>query len=234
MKNLDSILVIIPAKKNSTRLSNKNLKLFNGHPLIYYSIKFALKSGLKNIVVSSDCEKILTYSKKFNVITFKRPKNLSLDSTPTISVIEHATKLFIKKHDYIKTIVTLQPTSPLRTINLFNHGYEKFINGNFDSLISVGLNKRKIGVIDSKGCYKTLNYELGSRSQDLNKQFFENGLIYFSKLDNILKGNLLGIRIGTILVDDITSLVDIDYQEEFELAEFLIKKYNYLFSYLEN
>ena len=89
MKNLDSILVIIPAKKNSTRLSNKNLKLFNGHPLIYYSIKFALKSGLKNIVVSSDCEKILTYTKKFNVITFpkKMPKDV-LKSTLLSEIYE--------------------------------------------------------------------------------------------------------------------------------------------------
>ena len=43
MKNL----AIILARKGSKRLKNKNFKILNGKPLIYWTIKFAKKN--KNI-----------------------------------------------------------------------------------------------------------------------------------------------------------------------------------------
>ena len=234
MRNLDSILAIIPAKKKSLRLQNKNLMLFNGNPLIYYSIKFAIKSGLKNIIVSSDCKKILSYSKKLGVNIIERPKFLSKDTTPTISVLKHATKYYISKNSSIDTIVTLQPTNPIRYSDLFRSSYDKFLKNDFDSLISVGINRLKIGYLDQFNLYKPLNYSLGSRSQDVKISYYENGLIYFSKLENILNGDLYGKKIGSIIINDISSLIDIDYKHDFEYAELVFKKNKSDFDYLLN
>jgi 2-C-methyl-D-erythritol 4-phosphate cytidylyltransferase len=39
-------IAIIPARKNSRRIKNKNIKIFNGKPIIYWSIKTAIKSKL--------------------------------------------------------------------------------------------------------------------------------------------------------------------------------------------
>ena len=39
-----TFISVIPARKNSTRLKNKNLKKINGKPLIYYSIQSSIKS----------------------------------------------------------------------------------------------------------------------------------------------------------------------------------------------
>ena len=38
------MLAIIPAKKNSKRLPNKNIKLLGGKPLIAHTIEAAIKS----------------------------------------------------------------------------------------------------------------------------------------------------------------------------------------------
>ena len=38
------IIAMIPARKGSTRLKNKNLAIINKKPLIYYSIKETAKS----------------------------------------------------------------------------------------------------------------------------------------------------------------------------------------------
>ena len=130
MKNIDSILAIIPARKNSKRLPGKNLKIFNGFPLIYYSIMFALYSGIKNIVVSSDCDDILSYSKSLGVEVIKRPFELSKDNVPTISVLKHATEFFITKGFMIDVVVTLQPTNPLRKKDLFKSCLLKLQNNN--------------------------------------------------------------------------------------------------------
>ena len=59
------IFSIILARKNSQGIKNKNLKIVNGKPLIYWSIKSSKNSKLVNkTFVSSDSKKILNYSKK--------------------------------------------------------------------------------------------------------------------------------------------------------------------------
>ena len=51
-------LAIIPARAGSKRIKNKNMKLFFGKPLIYYSIKAALDSKIfDKIHISSDSKK---------------------------------------------------------------------------------------------------------------------------------------------------------------------------------
>jgi len=48
-------LLIIPARKNSKRIKNKNIKLFHGKPIISYSIETALKSKIFDTLhVSTD------------------------------------------------------------------------------------------------------------------------------------------------------------------------------------
>lgn len=232
LKNIGSVLAVIPAKKTSTRLPSKNLKLFNGFPLIYYSIQFAIHEGIKNIVVSSDCDQIISYSKSLGVDTIKRPSELATDQASTISVLKHATEHFISKKFKIDIVVTLQPTNPLRKKNLFKNCLLKFKKHNYDSLMSVGLNKKKIGVLDDDQCYKPINYKIGTRSQDLNKSFYENGLIYLSHAKNILENDLLGNKIGTYICDEISSSIDIDEMEDFLLGQYLFKEHSNLYDYL--
>ena len=55
---------IIPARKGSKRIKNKNIKLFAGKPLISYVIKTARKSKLfSRIIVSTDSRKIANIAK---------------------------------------------------------------------------------------------------------------------------------------------------------------------------
>ncbi|MFS2174296.1 cytidylyltransferase domain-containing protein, partial [Priestia megaterium] len=50
-----SNVAIIPARGGSKRIPSKNLKLFDGLPMIVHSIRTALKSGLfEQVVVSTD------------------------------------------------------------------------------------------------------------------------------------------------------------------------------------
>ena len=62
---MKKILAVIPARKNSKSIKNKNIKLLFVKPLIYYTIDIAKKSKLINkIIVSSDSKKILSIAKK--------------------------------------------------------------------------------------------------------------------------------------------------------------------------
>ena len=46
---MKKILAVIPARKNSKSIKNKNIKLLFGKPLIYYTIDIAKKSKLATI-----------------------------------------------------------------------------------------------------------------------------------------------------------------------------------------
>ena len=83
------ILCTICMRAGSKGVKNKNLKLINNKPLMYYTINNAIKSGLfENIVVSTDSNKIINISKKFTTdCWFKRPKYLSRDNSAKITVI---------------------------------------------------------------------------------------------------------------------------------------------------
>ena len=58
---------LILARKNSRRIKGKNMILFNGKPLVYWSILIAVKSNIfDNIILSSDWDKLIKFVKKFN------------------------------------------------------------------------------------------------------------------------------------------------------------------------
>ena len=74
------ITCIIPARSGSKRIKNKNLKIFFGQPLIYYSIKLALKSKIfSDVIVSTDSKRIARIAKKLgaSVPFFRSKKNSS-------------------------------------------------------------------------------------------------------------------------------------------------------------
>lgn len=62
MKNL----AIIPARSGSRGLHDKNIKLFNGTPLLAYTIAAALESKqFEEIFVSTDSERYAKIAKEF-------------------------------------------------------------------------------------------------------------------------------------------------------------------------
>lgn len=111
------IVAVIPARKNSVRLPEKNKKLFCGKPLFAWTVELALRILMINkVIVSSDDPDILEYClthygnhEKLEVI--RRPVELAQSTTPLWKVIEHIGNWLTISNDMI---VILQPTSPLR------------------------------------------------------------------------------------------------------------------------
>lgn len=134
MKN--NIICFIPARKKSS-LKNKNMILIKNKPLIYYTLNSAKKSKyLKEIYISSDSKDILDYSKKFNINILRRPKELARSNTKGYEVISQ----FIKKYDNFlknKSLLILQPTSPLRNNIHINKAINLHYKNNHKTIISV-------------------------------------------------------------------------------------------------
>ena len=88
-----NVIAIIPAKKNSSRLKNKNLKKINGNRLFEIAIYNSLKCNfIDQVYVSSDSNFILKSSKKLGTQILTRPKNLCRVNTNANKVILHFIK----------------------------------------------------------------------------------------------------------------------------------------------
>ena len=92
-------LCIIPARKGSKAIKDKNIKILNGEELFLHSLKFAKKLKFVNqIVFSSDSKKYLKIASKIkNILLSKRPSNLSNDSALMIDVIKYEINKLKKK-----------------------------------------------------------------------------------------------------------------------------------------
>ena len=79
-KNL-KILIVIPARKNSKRLPNKNLLKVNKKSLIQRTIDIAKQiTDKENIIISTDSSKIQKIAKQNQInVPWLRPKKLSSD-----------------------------------------------------------------------------------------------------------------------------------------------------------
>ena len=92
MKKL-KILSIIPVRAGSKGIPNKNLKILNGKPLLYYTIKNSIHSSYINrTIVSTENDSLAKYAKKFGAEVIKRPNNLALDKSLTEPVMFHVLK----------------------------------------------------------------------------------------------------------------------------------------------
>ena len=85
-------LCIIPARGGSKRIPRKNIKPFNGKPMIAYSVEAALESGcFARVAVSTDDEEIAAVARQYGAETpFVRPPELADDFATTGAVMRHA------------------------------------------------------------------------------------------------------------------------------------------------
>ena len=132
-------VVIIPARGGSKRIPHKNIKNFNGKPIIAYSIEQALESKcIDRVIVSTDDEEITNVAIKYGAeVPFKRPPNLSNDLTPTNPVITHAVNWIENQGEKIDSICCLYATAPFIQSNTISEAFRQFKKYNADFCFSV-------------------------------------------------------------------------------------------------
>jgi CMP-N,N'-diacetyllegionaminic acid synthase len=227
------ILALIPARGGSKAIHMKNLKKIAKKPLIQYTIDIAKKSKIfDKIIVSTDNQKILSVSKKLGAeVPFLRPKSLAKDNTPSIKVIKHALNFLEKKQDYVPEIVLLlQPTSPIRSIELIKKSVNLLKKNKTDSVISIA--KVKTHPYNcfwkKNGKLQPFNKKFKSYSlrQSLPELYYPTGSIYTFWASNIKKYNsFYGQKISPLLVTNKEFLIDIDDNFDLFLAKSIINNF---------
>src|SRR3989344_4589046 len=179
---------IIPARGGSKSLPRKNIKKLLGKPLIAYTIEAAKKAKkLGRIFVSTEDKEIAKVAKKYGAEVIDRPIELAADDTPTYKVLQHA----VRKIGNVETVVTLQPTSPIRDPKDIDRAIEMLKDN--DSVASVceidyhpyWTKKIESGLLVPFVASDKEYY----RRQDMPKAYRLNGAIYVTKSNVIMEKN---------------------------------------------
>ena len=210
------MIFIIPIKKNSKRLKNKNFLILKKKPLFKWTTDFAKKFFNKeNILISTDCEKTANLLKQNDFqVPFLRPKYLSRQSSSMFSVIYHAINTYEKKFNKnIKYLTLLQPTSPYRSISDLKDGLKLFYK-NYKPTMSV----TKLHV-KSESIYLKENNFIKKLNYKKKISYIPNGSFYILKKEQLFKNKSFYFKeMNYVEIKEHQKRVDIDYMEDFKLA----------------
>mgnify|MGYP001326075095 CR=1 FL=1 len=222
------IYCYIPARGGSKGIKKKNLVELKEKPLLQHSIEFAVELKDNNLIseifVSSDSEEILNFSSSFqNINLIKRPKSLSGSESRSVDGIID----LIRKTSYIKdsdAIMTLQPTSPYRSVLDFQKAIRLFNTENLNSVISVSYDETlSLNILytmtkNNRCIPLDINHNKGIRRQDNSGLLVRNGSLYLTKVRHILeKKSLIGDETGFVQMNRKNS-INIDTYEDLEFA----------------
>tara|TARA_R100000455_G_C6271803_1_gene128230 strand:- start:515 stop:1189 length:675 start_codon:yes stop_codon:yes gene_type:complete len=214
------VVCMIPARAGSKRIKNKNLRDLGGIPMMAHVIRAAKQADcFDEIYVNSECDQIGQCAQDEGVRFYKRPEELASDEATNDQFMED----FMKSVD-CDYVVQLLPTSPFITPKEIQEFTKLVARGDKDTVVSV-----KDVQIECVYDGKPINFDQRKPtppSQDLKPiQAYACSLMGWRK-DNFLQNMIdLGCAYhggeGNILFVPIKgfSEIDIDNEEDFELAE---------------
>lgn len=223
----NKVSVFLPMRKGSERVVNKNTKKFSNFNggLTELKIRQLLKNELINeIVISTDDERVIEIASSFlkidkRIKIVERPKFLCLNDTNLKDLIEYVPSVC-----NFDIILWTHVTSPF--FNKYDEAIKIYIENieKFDSLMGV---KEIKGFFWSCKEYKILNTFNNEwpKTQDINPMIEINNTLFINKKSNYIKyKNRIGSNPYLYINSNIES-IDIDYNYDFELADFISSRY---------
>lgn len=222
------ILAVIPARGGSRGIPRKNIRFLAGKPLIAWTIEAALAaSRLSRVIVSTEDNEIAEIASRYGAeVPFSRPPELAEDDSTTLAVLQHVIAWLVGTEGYRPdAVMTLQPTSPLRTQRHIEQAISLFeADPKADSLVScIGVphifHPRSVMIEDQSGYLRPyLDDPHPTRRQDKEAVFARNGAaVYITRTECIDRfvfgGNLLAYPMSEELS------LDIDSEADFAVAE---------------
>tara|TARA_A100001015_G_scaffold293058_1_gene369178 strand:+ start:3395 stop:4051 length:657 start_codon:yes stop_codon:yes gene_type:complete len=218
---MKKIVAVVPIRKGSQRVKNKNFKSFCGKNLLIHKI-IALKKvkNIDEIIINTDSEKAISIAKKFKVSYFKREKYFASSKCTNSEFWSNVASTTKSKY-----ILFTHCTSPLISHKTYENSIKSFFlnKKKFNSLNSVSDVKEFLFLKN-----KPVNFKLDKapNSQNLPNIIKLNFAISILETDYMkTKKTLIGNRPFFYKLNQIEGH-DINTKYEFEFAKYLFKNKN--------
>jgi N-acylneuraminate cytidylyltransferase len=218
---------VIPARGGSKRIPRKNIKDFNGKPIIAYSIETAYRSKcFDKIIVSTDDEETSVIAREYGAETpFIRPADISNDYASTTSVISHTIKYLQAEGKKIDLVCCIYPTAPFVQASDICKSLSRIKNKDVDYCFTVTRYpfpiQRSIRITKKNRCEMLHQEMFFQRSQDLEEMYHDAGQFYWGKENAWLQERPIFSKMSIPYILPRYRVQDIDTQEDWIMAELM-------------
>jgi N-acylneuraminate cytidylyltransferase len=219
-----AVLAVITARGGSKRIPRKNVRPFNGQPIIKYSIDAARSAGLfAEVMVSTDDADIAAMARTLGAaVPFMRSAERSNDHATTAEVLLEVLAEYETRGARFSHVCCLYPTAPFVTVEKLRRAWALLGDPDTDSVMTVCPFTfpiwRSLKIEDGRVAFNWPEHEL-TRSQDLPVAYHDCGQIYFLRTEPFLREKRLVLPRCAPLVMPPTEVQDIDNEEDWTLAE---------------
>ncbi|MBE9608816.1 pseudaminic acid cytidylyltransferase [Chitinilyticum piscinae] len=225
---MSGCIAIIPARGGSKRIPRKNIRLFHGQPMIAYSIRAALDSGLfDRVVVSTDDAEIAAVARECGAeIPFVRPDDLSDDYATSMSVVQHAIRALQEQGAQMEFTCCIYATAPFVRPSFLAEGLAR-LQANPNASYAFSVTRFPFPVqrgirINRMGRVEALQPEYRfTRSQDLEEAYHDAAQFYWGRTEAWAKDDLLFSELSIPIVLPRYLVQDIDTVEDWKCAELI-------------
>jgi CMP-N-acetylneuraminic acid synthetase len=192
---LNNVLALVTARGGSKGIPGKNIKPLQGKPLLAWSVETAKQSAsIARVVISTDDPEIAEVGRQWGAeAPFVRPQEFAADASSHIDVLVHAIEWFASNEGYRpEYVLTLQPTSPLRTAADIDAACAIAEANDADAVIGVEETHHHPYLVRKVGADGRLDQFISTdieylRRQDIPAAFMINGAIFLNRRESLLR-----------------------------------------------
>ena len=226
---MKSVVAIITARGGSKRIPRKNIKKFCGEPIIKYSIRAAIESGMfDEVMVSTDDDEIRNVAESYGAsCPFKRDSENANDYATTVDVIKEVLFKYKEIGKRFTHYCVIYPTAPFVTADKLKKAFRIMEENHADFLTPVARYEypvQRCFVIENGVLKKKWPEYQNVRTQDLEPLYYDAGQFYMQKGSQLQKKKtLVPDRTYAFIVDE-TEVQDIDNPDDWIIAELKYRK----------
>ena len=220
----EEVLVLIPARGGSKRIRRKNARHFLGEPAIARVIGVLNEAGFPEPIVSTEDEEIAIIAETAGArVPFRRPAHLADDHTTTVEVVRHALQELGAVGARPDVIIVVYPTAVLLSAERLQRAFAEFAAS--DALFLVPVIRapqpveRALHVRPDGNLVGLFEGAEVVRTQDLAPAYFDAGQFYIGRTEAWEVDSPLGSDRARAYVIPRDEVVDIDTEEDWQLAE---------------
>ena len=217
-------IAVIPARGGSKRIPQKNLALIGGASLVERAIGAAQRcKSISRIIVTSDDQTILAKAREMNVEFVVRPDKLAADDSPIEDAILHALESAQAVSPLPKSLVLLQPTSPLRdSLRLESAIHEFVLQSRYGAMFGVVTAEHHPAKMLRRNGDTVVPFtnaaDLSASRQQLPDAFRQSGSIYVANVARFRAERTLFLEPVGFIEVDAAEAIDIDVPADLNYA----------------